>query len=241
MTDEKAPSPTSLLEEDNDVWTYRGYHLSKSEFNTAMVHLFRAEVARANVWRQRLDTTTNWAVISTGAVLSFSFAEQSAHHSAVILSTLLVTLFLFIEARRYRYYEVWSTRVRLLEADFFGKMLVEPFRPSDDWARKLSDALANPRFTISYWEALGRRYRRNYMWIYMLLAVSWVLKVGLVPDSVSSFDQFLDRASIGALSGEVVLMIGFFINGLLFSVGMLTRRMRDASGEIFLRDDEFRK
>lgn len=224
-----------------DVWTYRGYHLSKSEFNTAMVHLFRAEVARANVWRQRLDTTTNWAVISTGAVLSFSFAEQSAHHSAVILSTLLVTLFLFIEARRYRYYEVWSTRVRLLEADFFAKMLVEPFRPSDEWAQKLADTLAHPRFTISYWEALGRRYRRNYMWIYMLLAISWVLKVALVPDSIQSIDQFFDRASIGALSGEIVLMIGFFINGLLFAIGILTRNMNDASGEILLRDDEFRK
>jgi uncharacterized membrane protein len=223
MSDDKP-----LLEQD--VWTYRGYHLSKSEFNTAMVHLFRAEVARANVWRQRLDTTTNWAVISTGAVLSFSFAEPSAHHSAVILSTLLVTLFLFIEARRYRYYEVWSTRVRLLEADFFAKMLVEPFRPSDD-----------PQFTISYWEALGRRYRRNYMWIYILLATSWVLKVALVPDSIQSLDQFFERASMGALSGELVFALGVFINGVLFVVGVLTRRMRDASGEIFLRDDEFRK
>lgn len=43
------------------VWTYRGYRLQPSEFNTAMVHMFRAEIARANTWRQRLDTTTNWA------------------------------------------------------------------------------------------------------------------------------------------------------------------------------------
>ncbi len=241
MDDDHLPLKAPPLEEDTDVWTYRGYHLSEREFTNAMVHLFRAEVARANVWRQRLDTTTNWAVISTGAVLSFSFAEQSAHHSAVILSTLLVTLFLFIEARRYRYYEVWSTRVRLLEADFFGKMLVEPFRPSEDWAQKLSNTLAHPKFTISYWEALGRRYRRNYMWIYILLAVSWVLKVGLVHDSIQSLEQFFERAAIGALSGELVFGFGVFINGLLFAVGMITRRLRDASGEIFLRDDEFRK
>jgi uncharacterized membrane protein len=35
------------------VWTYRGYQLRASEFTTAMVHLFRAEVQRANMWRQR--------------------------------------------------------------------------------------------------------------------------------------------------------------------------------------------
>ena len=55
------------------VWTYRGYQLKASEFTTAMVHFFRAEVTRANVWRQRLDTTTNWAVVTTGAVISFAF------------------------------------------------------------------------------------------------------------------------------------------------------------------------
>jgi len=46
---------------DEPVWTYRGYRLKSGEFVTAMVHLFRAEIQRANVWRQRLDTTTNWA------------------------------------------------------------------------------------------------------------------------------------------------------------------------------------
>lgn len=46
------------------MWSYRGYELRPGEFTTAMVHFFRAEVQRANVWRQRLDTTTNWAVVN---------------------------------------------------------------------------------------------------------------------------------------------------------------------------------
>ncbi len=223
-----------------DVWTYRGYHLSNREFTNAMVHLFRGELDRANVWRQRLDATTNWAVISTGAVLSFAFAEQSAHHSVIILSTLLVTLFLWIEARRYRYYEVWSSRVRLLETDFFAAMLISPFRPSPDWASKLANALNRPRFTIKFREAIGRRYRRNYMWLYLLLAAAWVLKVSLMPDSVASFDEFLARAAIGALPGWLVLLLGVSINGGLFAIGVLTRNMHDARGEILSHDDEFR-
>src|ERR1044072_7927445 len=48
--------------------------LTPTEFNTAMVHLYRGEVGRANTWRMRLDGTTNWAVLTTGATLSFAFS-----------------------------------------------------------------------------------------------------------------------------------------------------------------------
>ena len=66
----KKEPPLSTPPEEEAVWAYRGYKLKTSEFVTAMVHLFRAEIQRANVWRQRLDTTTNWAVVATGATLS---------------------------------------------------------------------------------------------------------------------------------------------------------------------------
>jgi len=63
MTDTFAAPPNidepKSQEPEEPVWTYRGYKLKTSEFVTAMVHLFRAEIQRANVWRQRLDTTTN--------------------------------------------------------------------------------------------------------------------------------------------------------------------------------------
>ncbi|MFN2243001.1 MAG: DUF2270 domain-containing protein, partial [Anaerolineae bacterium] len=151
------------------VWSYRGYQLRPSDFTTAMVHLFRAEVTRANVWRQRLDTTTNWAVITTGAAISFAFSRTLAEdHRVIILNVLLVTLFLYIEARRDRYYELWSYRVRLMETDFFAKMLVPPFHPASDWAESLAENLLHPQFSISFAEALGRRFRRNYLWIYVI-------------------------------------------------------------------------
>lgn len=228
------PEPKFDAEEyvaPESVWTYRGYSLKAGEFNTAMVHLFRAEVSRANVWRQRLDATTNWAVISTAAALSFVFGEAS-HHSIIILNTLLVTLFLYIEARRYRYYELWSLRVRLLETDFFAPMLVPPFHPSEQWARKMADSLLYPQFPISIWEALGRRLRRNYLWIYLLLGLAWVLRVGLVPQSVTSWDQFLSRAAVGAIPGWAVLLTGIVINSTLFIIGLGTLYLHDATGEV---------
>jgi len=217
------------------VWTYRGYQLGPSDFTTAMVHFFRAEITRANVWRQRLDTTTNWAVITTGAAISFAFSEALGNHSVIILNTLLVTLFLYIEARRYRYYELWSYRVRLMETDFFAAMLVPPFRPAPDWAESLAENLLQPNFPISMWEAFGRRFRRNYMWIYMVLGLAWVLKVWLHPTAAVSWQEFISRAAIGDLSGWLVVIAGLLFNGLLMLIGLLTIGLHQATGEVLPR------
>ena len=160
--------------DSDSVWSYRGYQLRSSEFNTAMVHLYRGEVARANVWRQRLDATTNWAVIVTGAAISVAFSEGVGNHGVIILSTLLITIFLYLEARRYRYYELWSYRVRLIETNFYAAMLVPPFGPAPEWAEKLAHTLLQPSFPISVWEAFGRRLRRNYGWLYLVLALAWL-------------------------------------------------------------------
>ena len=98
----KEEPPREKPEIPEPVWTFRGYQLRPSEFNTAMVHYYRAEITRCNVWRQRLDMTTNWAVITTGAAITIAFAE-TGFHGVIILNTLLITLFLMMEARRYRY------------------------------------------------------------------------------------------------------------------------------------------
>lgn len=217
------------------VWTYRGYALGVSEFTTAMVHLFRAEVQRANAWRNRLDTTTNWAVVTTGAVLSFAFSQAQFGQFVILLDLLLVTMFLVIEARRYRYYEVWSTRVRLMETDFFAAMLVPPFHPSPDWAETLAVNLLMPRFAVSAWEAFGRRLRRNYLWIYAVIAISWIGHLWLFPTPSSSWTEVIARAGTGMIRGE-----WFFFGGLAFFAGILatslaTLGLQHSAGEILPR------
>lgn len=224
--------------DEPNVWSYRGYQLKPSEFNSAMIHLFRAEVMRSNVWRQRLDTTTNWAVLTTGATMSFAFGEPNSHHSVVILNTLLVTLFLCIEARRYRYYELWSLRVRLLETDFFAAMLTEPASPSTAWSERLAASLRRPEFPISFAEAIGRRFRRNYLWLYLLLALAWVIKIGIFPQEVASFDEFITRAEVGGISGWIVLAVGVVVNGIMLGIGLGTMHLDQATGEVLPRDDD---
>ena len=232
-TKRKTSSKKQELEEP--VWTYRGYKLKASEFVTAMVHLFRAEIQRANVWRQRLDTTTNWAVVSTGAALSVSFSQPNVHHGVILLNTLLVTWFLFMEARRYRYYELWSYRVRLMETDFYAAMLVPPFHPSPDWAESLAENLLSPSFPISMWEAFGRRLRRNYLWIYLILAVSWFGKNYLFPQPASSVLEFMARGAVGPIPGYIIIAMGIIYHGFLLLIAIGTLGMTKATGEVLPR------
>lgn len=220
---------------EEPVWTYRGYKLKSGEFVTAMVHFFRAEIQRANVWRQRLDTTTNWAVVSTGAVLSIAFSQPEIHHGIIILNTLLVMWFLFIEARRYRYYELWSYRVRLMETDFYAAMLVPPFHPSPEWAENLAENLLTPSFPISMWEAFGRRLRRNYFWIFLILYASWVAKIWLFPIPATSLAEFINRSSVGVIPGEVMILLGLVYYTVLALVAIATVTMTRATGEILPR------
>ena len=223
---------------EEPVWTYRGYRLKTSEFVTAMVHLFRAEIQRANVWRQRLDTTTNWAVVATGATLSIAFSQPDIHHGIIILNTLLVMWFLMIEARRYRYYELWSYRVRLMETDFYAAMLVPPFHPSPEWAESLAENLLSPKFPISVWEAFGRRLRRNYFWIFLILYASWAAKIWLFPQPAVTLGEIFQRSAIGPVSGQIMIALGLALYAALLIVALATINMTRASGEVLPRFGE---
>jgi uncharacterized membrane protein len=220
------------------VWTYSGYQLGNDNFTTALAHLYRGEIQRANMWRTRLDVTTNWAVISTGAAITYAFSEVSAHHSVILLITVLVTLFLFIEARRLRYYELWSYRARLIETDFFAAMLAPPFRPHPEWSNTLASSLLRPALPISMGAALGTRFRRNYMWIYLVLAVAWLAKLAAYPMAITSWTQLSVRASIGQFPGWIVLTLwlGFYV--ILIVVSLFTARPRHVWRETPINGDE---
>ena len=209
---------------------------SPAEFNTAMAHFYRGEVQRSNTWRNRLDTTTNWAVLSAGAMLSFAFSSANTPHFVIPVDSILVAVFLVMEARRYRYYEIWSSRVRVMETGYLARLLAPDVVPPDkEWASHLASDLLTPHFTISVWEAIGRRLRRNYIWLFALLALSWNLKVYLYPDPARTFDEFLARAQVGLVSGWVVFLVGLVFNATLFIFAVSTIRLREATGEVLPR------
>ena len=198
--------------------------LTATEFNTAMVHLYRGEVGRANVWRTRLDGTTNWAVLTTGATLSFAFSSPNNTHVMILINSLLILYFLYIEARRYMFYDLWRSRVRLMETEFFAEMLTPNSEEDlENWRQILANDLLHPRFSITLWQALGRRLRRNYIWIFAVLVISWIVKVVIHPHQpLSIFPELYERIRIGPFPPWFVLLAGVAFNTFVFILAITT-------------------
>jgi uncharacterized membrane protein len=176
-------------------------------------------------------------VITAGATLSFAFGTNTNPHFVIIINSILVAFFLFMEARRYRYYEIWSSRVRVLETGYFAQLLAPESTTSQDWAAHLAADLITPHFTISEWEAVGRRLRRNYLWIFILLALSWNLKVYLHPQPALHFNEFIARAAVGVVPGSIVFICGVIFNTVLLVFAVATVRLRQATGEVLPRHE----
>lgn len=192
---------------EDSAWTYRGHQLKPGEFVSSLAHQYRAEVQRTNSYRTRLDVTTNWAIIVTSVSISIAFSQPNVHHGVLILNVLLITSFLLVEARRYRYYEMWNQRVRGLETDFFAAMLGASAPLSAKWAKELAQNMLAPRLPISLLDAVGIRLRRNYIWIFLILGIAWLAKYWLFPAPPSSWNEFVGRAVIGPVPG--ILVVGF--------------------------------
>lgn len=199
----------------------------------ALAHLYRGEMYRSKMWRMRLDATTNWAVVTTGIALSVTFSDSENSPLPLILVGLLVTVFLAYEARRYRYFDIWRTRVRLMEICFYGPMLRgEGVRTDSGWNEVLAQDYTRLRFHITYWEAVGRRLRRNYSWIFAILALSYLAKLCIHPVPLNTLDELWTRAAIGPVPGQVVLLGGVLFHAGLILLGALTLHVQRAAGRV---------
>jgi uncharacterized membrane protein len=179
----------------------------------AIAHLYRGEVYRSTIWRTRLDATTNWAVASLGLALSVTFSSKDASPLPLLLVGLLAIVFLSFEARRYRYFNVWRARARWMEKHFYAPMLRgDGHTINNGWQETLARDYIKPNHHISMATAVGRRLRRNYVWILGIQAVSYYGKIIIHPAPMEHMDQLLQRASVGPIPGELVLLVGGLFN-----------------------------
>lgn len=175
----------------------------------ALAHLYRGEVYRSTVWRTRLDTTTNWAVVTLGVALSITFSSPDASPLPLMLVGILILLFLALEARRYRYFNVWRARARWLEKHFYVPMLeTGDLLTEDDWQGTLARDYRNPQYHVSYLVALARRVRSNYLWILLIQSIAYLGKLTVHPTPVADLATFVARADIGPVPGAAVLAAG---------------------------------
>ncbi len=208
----------------------------------ALAHLYRGELYRSTVWRTRLDSTTNWSVVTTGISLTVSFSSAQASAFPLLLAGLLVAVFLSTEARRYRFYDFWRVRAHVLELYFYGPMLIGKGARSDNgWSKILQQDYRQPRLHISFLSALGRRIRRNYAWIFTIQAVSYFGKLLIHPAPATSFEELLDRAALGAIPGYCVFAAGIAFHLVWIAVALATvRSSRGIHGKLARDEDRDR-
>ncbi|MCB9833711.1 MAG: DUF2270 domain-containing protein [Planctomycetes bacterium] len=160
-------------ESRNKESSFEGYPLTRAEYISAMVHLYRGEQHRAQVWRTRLDTTTNWAVLSIGALLSFAFTNHMGDVVLVLGMYMIFTMLVF-ESRRFRFYDVWRNRVRRIEENFYVPILRRDLSsPVENWGFYVAEDLLNPSYKITFLMAMKARMVNNYLPLFLVLLGAW--------------------------------------------------------------------
>ena len=178
----------------------------------AMSHFYRGEMGRIMVWRQRLDITTNWAITSSTAIITIAFTTREVPHII--------------------FYDAFRARVRMLEAHFLVPMVMENREMlQGEWKKLVGEDLILPSFKISKLEAVGRRLKRNYVFIFILIMIAWVTKIFLHASApIEGPRSFYQALRIGNIPSWLV---AFVFVGTLLSVTAITIYVsRKSSGEI---------
>lgn len=196
MSDDAPPDPTDP--EYRDV----GEGLLDEEMgpSSAMAHLYRGEVHRMKFWRERLDRTTRWAVIVVAAIITWAFSSPDNPHYVLLVGVATLGIFLTMEARRYRGYEIWRSRVRIMQENVWAYGLDPSIGVADeDWREKLSRDYRTPTLKISAEEALAHRLRRIYLPLSGVVLGAWLIRV-----TAFSSEPFPASAAVGMIPGLAV-------------------------------------
>ncbi len=223
---------------DRDDWTtprtevdYETQALERTSYVTAIVHLYRGEVARANAWRMRLDQTTNWAIFVTASALGFAFNNKEASHFSLQFANVLLFFLLTFEARRFRFFDVWRARIRKIESNFFGPILRRDLAsPEDEWALQVATDLDQPHFHVTRLQAMRSRLVRNYLPIFGVVFVAWLIKLDIHPVPTTSPRELYDRCAVGTVPSWVTLGLvgGFYV--LLLAILLFGRARKRLPG-----------
>lgn len=171
-----------------------------ADLATPLAHLYRGEMHRMTVWRQRLDITANWAVLLTFGLTTFTFGSREIPHYALLLGLSLIGISLLLEARRYRHLYHSKYRLYLLEVGYFAELL-DPSRGNapQDWRSLLAEDLRRARFEVSWFAAIRLRLRRNYLLLIYFITSVWLVKLFIHPQSPASAAEFVSRFAVEEL------------------------------------------
>jgi uncharacterized membrane protein len=200
----------------------------RSDFLSLMAHVYRGELGRTTSWRTRIDRTTNWAVVLTATLLTWAFSADSRPHYILLVGMAMVTIFLGIEARRYRTYDIWRSRVRILEENVFANALDPEGVEQANWRKLLSEDLREPTLKTPQTEAVARRLRRVYFPLLSVLGGAWFIRITVFAPTPTGVVR---TAAVGGIPGEVILLIVGLVYGSAILLTFLPWQ-RQAKGEL---------
>lgn len=210
----------------------RPSHFDQSYVN-AMSHFYRGELGRIMAWRARLDNTTNWAITVTSTIFTVAFSIPQVPHIIFFFNVAIVWMMLWIEARRYRFYDAFRARVRMLEAHFLVPIVSgNSSLLQGDWQRLVCEDLLLPSFKISRFEAVARRLKRNYGFIFIIVLVAWITKIFLHAEpKIDGFWSFYQALQIGKSIPSWLVAV-LFVSTFLSVIGIILYIGRRSTGEI---------
>jgi uncharacterized membrane protein len=196
-----------------------------------MVHFYRGEMGRIMIWRQRLDVTTTWAITSSTTIITVAFSFREIPHIIFFFNVAIVWIMLWIEARRYRFYDAFRGRVRMIETHFLVPMVSQSDRLLDgEWRRLVCEDLILPSFKITAFEAVGRRLKRNYVFIFAIIMLAWAVKIFMHAETpITSLESFYHAFAAGHLPAW--LNVGIFASTIL-AVTTIIIYVARTSGEV---------
>lgn len=199
---------------------------------TAMSHFYRGELTRIMAWRARLDATTTWAITCTTTIFTVAFSFREVPHIIFFFNACIVSIMLWIEARRYRFYDAFRARVRMLEAHFLVPIVMRTTQMlPGDWRELVAEDLLLPSFKISKLEAVGRRLKRNYIFIYLVILVAWITKIFLhSKKEIDGPATFFEALAVKGLPSWAVAILVVFTFGTVLGITIYVARR--SSGEV---------
>lgn len=170
-----------------------------------LIHFYRAVVAHMDVWRQRMDATTNWAAATSAGMITFTFGSVTAPHYVLLIALAFQLVFLLMESRRYQIFDLWRRRFRTLNRMFIVPSLQGTPLADDAALQALARDLGRTVPHLSLVHAVGYRVRRNYGYLFVITLVGWLLKLEMQPQPARSVAVLLERATIAFLPGWLVV------------------------------------
>jgi uncharacterized membrane protein len=164
----------------------------------------------------------------TATLLTWAFSGESRPHYILLIGIVMITIFLGIEARRYRVYDIWRSRVRILEENVFANALDPDGVEQSNWRELLSGDFRAPTMKTPVVEAVSRRLRRVYFALISVLVVAWLVRLTVFATTPTGL---VGTATVGQVPGQVVLVsIGVYYATMLILTFWPGRRQ--AKGEL---------